>query len=189
MADTELWEQWVNDFKQASHSIPDISKNTRHSAIKQVLELIPVVVVFPGLIALVIYQTQGYPSLLGGFTITISAVILFLFFRGRMGAWKAEKETPRALLKLLKKQETARLKEIGPSQIILLIAAAVSTVHIPWKYLTGSQTNSIAEVAARLAVVYVIVFGTFVVIKLRKKKKEKAIKVIMELEKSFDNGE
>ncbi|MCP4598982.1 MAG: hypothetical protein GY847_00305 [Proteobacteria bacterium] len=189
MDDMELLDQWISDFKQAGHRIPDILKKARHSSIELVLELVSIVVVFPAVIAFAVYQIQGNLNpisiLIGVFAAIILGVSGYLFFRLRIGAWKTESETPRALLALLKKQEAARLKELRYSKVILFIVTAFVTVFVPVNYLLGSQKIATTEGLVRLAICCTVLVGCFIFCRLWKRRKERAMEVIADLERSF----
>ncbi len=192
MIDKELWQEWIDDFKTGGEHLPDISSKVRRSAMELVLELVGVFVVIPAVIVLAIYKaSQGFAPdriVLLVFTLIVLGISVYAFFKFRRGAFRAQRETPRALLDLLKKQEGARLRDLALARKLLIVVGAVVTLRLPFKL--WMNRVEYAEEPWRLVWGTCIIYGVlalcFFVTVLWRRKKEHALEILREIEHSFD---
>jgi len=198
MDDDRLIKQWAEDFKRAGHQIPEISRSVRKSAVYQYVELVinmaSYLFVF-GYIAYFVTHPPREPwspwSIFLDIVVTLVFVIaLFLYFKFRRGTWRTAEETPRGLLRFLRRQEEARLREARASELLVFIAFvaififAIRKVCIAWR----EQPDLPMKELALLFITIAIWIGYFFLFRYWTRRKRRNLEKVALLEKSFDNG-
>jgi MFS family permease len=192
MENDHLLKQWAEDFKSNGHELPEISGRVRKSSIHMYVELLvnaPLSLFVLGLIVHDMFTYKDPWFIAFGFVIILFILwALAVYFRYRRGTWRAAEETPRELLRFLRRQEEARLREakvVEKPTIVMLGVAFLFSIRQIW-VTKGGENGFNTGIIVRIAVVFVLLVGCFFFIRYWTRRKKRNLEKVTLLENSFE---
>ncbi|HUT77291.1 MAG TPA: hypothetical protein VM285_06380 [Polyangia bacterium] len=191
------WQDWVADFtSEGTRFDPGVvAARVRRSSLVMVLETALTVGICLGLTGLLVYRIWVAPHPV---VIAISAVVIafvavsaVVFFRVRQGAWRAAEQTPRALVALLRRRESSRLREARFSMKSSIALGLAVTLWIPWRLWVDWDGYCREPWRAVVGVggIYVLLAVALFATRLWMRRRARALDILLEMERSFETGE
>jgi hypothetical protein len=197
MMEDRQWREWTTDFKAGGRSLQtsDLARRLRRSSIEMAGEVGLTIAVCLGVVLLLAHRMLNKPHpvivSISAVVIAFLAVSVVILFRLRRGSWRSAEQTPRALVALLRRREESRLREARFSMKSSIALGLAVTLWIPWRLWVDWDGYVREPWRAVLGVggTYALLAVALLVTWRWRIRKEGALKVALEMERSFEDNE